>query len=90
MTYVDENGDKNIIGFVNIKTKSVEDRFLIGGETVDVTSFGVMFFNSSEQSSVTIGYGKESNTYLKDNVLLLNALDTNTMQCLINEGVKNE
>lgn len=90
VTYIDENGNKNIIGFVNVKTKPAEKVFYIAGETIDVTSIGFMFFNSTEQSSITIGYGKETHTYLKNNVLLLNASDTNMMQCISSEGMKDE
>ncbi|KHT54456.1 hypothetical protein RJ41_08065 [Alteromonas marina] len=90
VTYVDENGHKNIIGFVNVKTESIEERTLFADETVDVSALGLMFFNSSEQSFVAFGYGRETNTYLKNNVLLLNELDLKKKQCLTDERMEDE
>lgn len=90
VTYVDENGHKNIIGFVNVKTESIEEGTLFAGDTVDVSAIGLIFFNSSEQSFVAFGYGRESNTYFKNSVLLLSELDLKKKQCLTEERMEDE
>jgi hypothetical protein len=79
-SYVDDDGARHVFGFVYLEIEPTENSESLAGTVFDITSVGVAYHSTPENSSFTIGYSRSVTAGLRNHVLVkgnpLTALDT--------------
>ncbi|MGK2232598.1 hypothetical protein [Colwellia polaris] len=71
ISYIDSEGNHNMVGFMNITMQGVENDKLKAGDKIEVTNVGILLSNGPLYSGVSVGYNKESTTSIKNDALVL-------------------
>jgi hypothetical protein len=71
ISYIDSEGNHNMVGFMNITMQGVENDKLEVGDKIEVTNVGILLSNGPLYSGVSVGYNKESTTSIKNDALVL-------------------
>ena len=71
ISYIDSEGNHNMVGFMNITMQGVENDKLKAGDKIEVTNVGILLSNGPLYSGVSVGYNKESTTSIKNDALSL-------------------
>jgi hypothetical protein len=69
---LDSDGNKQIIGFIKLTIPGPGDPRELAGESVHLSTVGILLFTSPVQSGFSIGYSNEKMTGLRNNVLVFN------------------
>jgi hypothetical protein len=68
VTRLTEDGGREVTGWVKIRLPGPKEA--TGGETIEVTSWGILLFSSPVGSGVSLGYSRERVTGLKNDALV--------------------
>ena len=71
ISYIDSEGNHNMIGFMHVAMQGVENDKLKAGDKIEVTNVGILLSNGPLYSGVSVGYNKESTTSIKNDALVL-------------------
>ena len=77
---LDTDGNRQIIGFVNLKMPGPRDPQQIGGETVSISTVGVLIYTTPIHSGLSIGFSREKVTGILNNVLAIDREKTSEYQ----------
>ncbi len=69
ISYVDDEGQKRIIGLVNLTLSNKGDDQ--GADKVEVTSIGILFSSNPVSTGLSVGYTKEVTMKIHNNALIL-------------------
>lgn len=71
VTYVDEQGDKHVVGWVNMTIEAKVPKKLSAGEKTSIANIGVMLVSGPHCGGLSIGYTKEEFMTLNNHALVL-------------------
>ena len=69
-SYVDRDGDRHVIGLVNLEIAAADDA-TFAGRVIDLSTFGISFAENAAGRSFTIGYSREITGDLRNHALVL-------------------
>ena len=67
-SYLDANGDRHVIGLVDITVHPAGDPKTFAGDVVDVTTLGFAAAQTAQGGFIALGYNHEVSAALRDNV----------------------
>ena len=70
-TYTDANGDRHVIGLVDITVRAPVAPETLAGDIVEVTSLGLSIGQTAQGGYLTAGFNRETTAALRDNALVL-------------------
>ena len=56
ISYIDSEGNHNMVGFMNVTMQGVENDKLKAGDKIEVTNVGILLSNGPLYSGVSVGY----------------------------------
>src|SRR5277367_5631521 len=68
--YADENGDRHVIGLVDITVHPSAAPQTFAGDVLEITSIGLSVGQTAQGSYLTAGYNREVTAALRDNALV--------------------
>lgn len=71
VSYIDDEGRHNVIGFAHVAFQGAEDNARKAGDKVEVTNVGVLFMQGKIHSGVSFGFNNEVSMVIKNDVLIL-------------------
>lgn len=73
VTTIREDGSREVFGFVNMRLDPSGTADAYAGDTIDLTTFGILIFTSPLGGGVALGYAHEQATALKNHALIFGA-----------------
>lgn len=70
-SYIDNDGDRHLIGLVDVKIRDAPESETYAGQIVDWRTLGISVNRNEMGSSVAIGYNRDVSGYLKNNSLVI-------------------
>ena len=71
LSYMDEHGDRHMIGLLDVTVHSPAAPETFAGSVVEITSFGLSVGHTAQGGYLTAGYNREVTAALRDNALVL-------------------
>lgn len=75
VTTIREDGSREVFGFVSMRLDASGTPESYAGDTIDLTTFGILLFNSPLGGGVSLGYARERATALKNHALIVGGPD---------------
>jgi len=73
MTTIHEDGSRQIFGLVSMTIPPATTPAGSAGETIEVSTVGLLLFSSQVGTGISFGYAREQMTGLRNNALLIGA-----------------
>jgi hypothetical protein len=71
LTYADTNGNRHVVGLVDVSIHPPGAPQTLAGDVVEITSLGVSVGSTPQGGFLTVGYSRNVTATLRDNALVL-------------------
>ena len=70
-SYTDTNGDRHVIGLVDMTVRAPAAPATLAGDVVEITSLGLSLGQNAQGGYLTAGFNRQTTAALRDNALVI-------------------